>query len=213
MQVYMTEEEQLEVIKRWWRSYGSHVLLALSLVFLGIGIYRYWFWHQQKERVEASHVYEQLMNAVAQHDANSVQSFANLLMEDHKKSVYADAARLSLARQYVDENKLDKARDLLNTSVSVGKNEVLKEIALIRMARIEINEKKWDSALKTLSYVKYPAFSPVVQELRGDIFALTGETEKALKIYRDALNEIRLQGVQNSYLEMKASELAGFSKG
>ena len=93
----MTEEEQLESIKKWWKQYGNLVSILLLLILFSIAGYRYWSWHQAKLTQQASIAYEHMMVALSNQNNKTVRSYANELIHEHNGSVYADAAHMTLA--------------------------------------------------------------------------------------------------------------------
>ena len=101
MSVYMTEEEQLQAIKKWWLRYNTPILVLLSVVMLSVAGYRYWNWHHEKILTQASTVYERLMVSFSEHKNKEIRSYANQLIKEYGQTVYADAARMTLAKIYV----------------------------------------------------------------------------------------------------------------
>ena len=207
MSVYMTEEEQLESIKKWWKRYGNVVTLALSLVLFAVAGYRYLGWHQDKLTQQASIAYEQMMLAMSNHNVKAVKSYANELITDHAKSVYADVAHMTLAKIYISKNKLDKAHDELRLVADNSKMLSLKQIAKIRIARILTAEKSYANALTELSHIDDTTYLPVINELKGDIYGATGKFQEAMNSYKQAIDEIKNNGLGNLFLEMKTNEI------
>lgn len=212
MSVYMTEEEQLAVIKKWWRKYSTLITVILSCVLLGASGYRYWQWHQEKMTSQASNAYEYLMVAYSDHDNKRVRSYANQLITEHGSTVYADAARLILAKLYVARDNYDKATESLDYVAKNSRMKALKQVAAIRIARLLAAQKKYDKALSELSMIKDATYLPVVNELKGDIYAATGQYKLAIGSYRRAINDVRTQGMGNLYLEMKTNEMAALAE-
>lgn len=208
MSVYMTEEEQLEVIKKWWKRYGTMITIIISIVLLIIAGYRYMNWHDDKIKQQASIAYENMMIAFSNQNIKSVRSYANELINDYKHTVYADVAHMTLAKIYVGKNKLGKARDELHAVVSESKMNPLRQIAKIRIARLLAAEKAYTNALNELSVVEDNAYLPVINELKGDIYSAKGQYQDAIKSYRLAIDEVRTNGMGNLFLEMKTNELA-----
>lgn len=208
MSVYMTEEEQLESIKKWWKRHGNLVTVILSLILFGIAGYRYFMWHQDKLTQQASTAYEQMMLAVSNHNVKAVKSYANELTKEHSKSVYADVAHMTLAKIYVEKNKLDQAQNELKTVADNSKMLSLKQVAKIRIARILAAKKSYTEALNELSHVDDPTYLAVINELKGDIYGATGQYEEAMNSYKEAINEVKNNGMGNSFLEMKSNEVA-----
>ena len=212
MSVYMTEEEQLEAIKKWWARYSTLITVVLSLVLLGISGYKYWQWHQVKVNTQASNAYEHLMVAFSNHDNKAVKSYANQLINEYGQTVYAHAARLTMAKLYVSQDHYDKALETLKVVSNNSPLKALKQVARIRIARLLAAEKSFDDALTELTSVDDVAYLPVVNELKGDIFVATGQYKQAIVSYKEAITAVRTQGMGNLYLEMKTNELAALSQ-
>ncbi|OJY41007.1 MAG: hypothetical protein BGO90_04550 [Legionella sp. 40-6] len=208
MSVYMTEEEQLESIKKWWKRYGNMVTLALSIVLFVIAGYRYYGWYQEKKSQEASAAYEHMMISFSNKDIKSVKSYANELIKNYKHTVYADAAHLALAKVYVNKDKLQQARAELQEVKKQTKLSVFKDIASLRVARIYAAEKAYQEALTELSTITDATYKPVVNELKGDIYKAMGKYEEASSSYKQAIEEVKNNGMGNLFLEMKSNELA-----
>ncbi|CDZ78288.1 hypothetical protein BN59_02598 [Legionella massiliensis] len=208
MSVYMTEEEQLAAIKKWWNRHSNTLTVVLSLLLLTVAGFRYWNWHQEKIASQASTAYERLMVAFSNQDDKGIQSYANQLINDYGKTIYADAARLALAKQDVSNEKYDQAQQSLEYVAAHSKMPALKQIARIRVARLLASKKAYDKALTELTVVDDAAYKPVVNELKGDIYAATGQYQQAILAYKEAITEVRTNGMGNLFLEMKTNELA-----
>lgn len=208
MSVYMTEEEQLENIKKWWKRYGNIVTIIFSLILLCIAGYRYMHWHQDKLTQQASMTYENMMVAFSHQNIKAVRSYANELIKDYGNTVYADVAHMTLAKVYVSKNKLEQAKVELQSVAAKSNMTALKQIAKIRIARLLAAEKSYTDALKELSSVDDETYLPVINELKGDIYGATGQYEQAITSYRLAINEVKNNGMGNLFLEMKTNELA-----
>jgi len=208
MSVYMTEEEQLAAIKKWWNKYSNTLSVILSLILLLVAGYKYWNWHQEKIAVQASTAYERLMVAFSNQDEKGIQSYANQLIQDYGKTVYADAARLTLAKLNVANEKYDQAQESLEYVADHSKMPALKQVARLRVARLLAAKKSYDKALAELAVIDDTAYRPVVNELKGDIYNATGQYQQAIIAYKEAITEVRTHGMGNLFLEMKTNELA-----
>ena len=198
MSIYMTETEQLEAIKKWWKRYNNIITITLSIILLVIAGFKYWNWHQEKVNQQASTTYENLMLAFSNQDNKGVRGYANQLLKDYSDTVYSDAARLTYP----------KAKEELAYVANHSKMITLQQIAKIRLARLFTAEKSYDKALGELSEVESNAYMPVVNELRGDIYAATGQYQQAVVSYKKAITEAQAHGMGNLLLEMKTKEIA-----
>lgn len=210
MSVYMTEEEQLEAIKKWWQRYSTPILIILSLIMLAIAGYRYYSWHQEKVQMNASITYERMMLSFSNQNSADVTSFANDLIQHYPDHIYADVARLLLAKQKISNKHPAKAIQYLKNIVQHAKNPVIRQIARTRLARIQLADKHYDQALAVLAVSDDPTFEPVVAELTGDIYMQMGDGSKARAAYQKAIDLTSALELPNMFLEMKVNEvLAG----
>ena len=207
MSVYMTEEEQLETIKKWWQRYGNTITWCLTVVLLLIGAYRYYNWYHAKETQQASTAFERMITEFSNQNIKGVRSYANDLIKNHNHSVYADAAHMTMAKIYVSKDKLDKAANELQIVINQSKMSALKQIAKIRMARILTADKSYDKALNELNVVDDTVYLPVINELKGDIYSAKGQYQEAIKSYKLAMDEVKNKGMGNLFLEMKTNEI------
>ncbi len=211
MSIYMTEDEQIDAIKSWWKRYNSIIIVSFSLILLAISGVRYWNWHEEKVTQQASNTYEHLMMAFSNHDNKGVRGFAKQLTTDYAKTVYADAARLTLARLYAVNEKYPEAREQLDYVIAHAKVNALQQVARVRLARLLAADKSYTQALEELAQVDDAAYLPLVNELKGDIYAATSRYEQAVSFYRSATEEVQKKGMGNPFLEMKVNELAALT--
>lgn len=212
MSNYMTEEEQIESIKKWWKKHGNLITVVVSVVLLCIAGYRYWNWQQDKIRFQASMAYEQMIVAYANQDKKSVKAYANQLTSNYNKTIYADAAHLLKAKLFVEANKLKDAIDELNTVISSTNMPPIKQIAKLRLARILAASNNYDQALDELSKVDDQAYLSIIYELKGDVYTATGKLQDAAESYRMAMNASKTTGMGNAFLEMKSNEIASMTE-
>jgi len=212
MSVYMTEQEQLEAIKKWWKRYNSTITMTASIILLLFAGYKYWYWHQDKINQQASNTYEHLMVSLSNQDNKSVRSYANVLLKEYGSTVYADAARLTLAKLFVIQSKPQKAQEQLQQVATHSKMTALQQVAKIRLARLLLAEKSFDKALSELEQIADTAYMPAINETKGDIFAASGQYPEAIASYRKAITEAQTQGMGNLFLEMKTNELAALAQ-
>jgi predicted negative regulator of RcsB-dependent stress response len=206
--IYMTEEEQLEAVKDWWQRHQRWILTLISSVLLLVAGYRYWTWHTEKMTYQASEAYEQLMVATSNQEKQAIEAYAKALIKTYPKTVYGDAARLTLAKHWVSETKWEDAAHELEQVALYARMPALKQVARIRLVRLWIAEKAYDKALNYLEQTDTSMYKPLVDELKGDIYAATGRTNDAEALYREAKEEVKLRGIGNVFLDMKSNELA-----
>lgn len=208
MSTYITEEEQIEQIKRWWQKHGNTLSTLLLVVVACFAGYRYWHWHQQKIALQASSLYEQMLVAYTNQDSEGISARANSLITNFPKSVYGDAAHLTLAKMAAEKKSFKTASEHLQKVIAADHNAAFTQIAKLRLARILLTQKQYQPALQAIDLVSNNSYLPLVSELRGDIYTAMGKYAEAKSAYDQALNTSREQKLGNLFLEMKTNDVA-----
>src|SRR5580658_10162430 len=148
---YLTDDEQLEHVKRLAAEYGPWMI---SAVVIGLGLMyglRYYNSHQNDYALHASAQFGDMTSALQHNDRAQTRKLADGLIRDYPGSPYADQAKLIIARLYVDDGQDASAIPLLNQIMDNSKDTELRHIARLRLARVLIDSGKPDDALKTLA--------------------------------------------------------------
>lgn len=196
MEAYSTEEQQVEAIKDFLRSYGSYIIGGILLGLAIVAGYHFYMDHQQQVNEQLSTQY----SAALQDD--SLVNFA----KTNQGTVYSDLAALQLAKQNVDNGKLDEAENLLNMVVSSDKKEAgLHLLARLRLARVQVARGEVDAALTTLNYQWPEILKANAEAVKGDALAMKKDVDGAREAYQQAL--LGADPNQSSVLRMKLDNL------
>lgn len=180
MDVYSTEDEQVEFIKGFLKKYGVTILLAFVLFCAAHFSYDYWQEHKATYLVNASEKYYSLIAAdVSDQD---IRAITLELQTDYPDTIYASLASLVAAQKFVDADG-DKYLSWLADNGSVSE---LLALAKIRTALIKWNQGDIDSAMGKLDEVKESGFLAYASELKGDISVSTGNKQQAIDFYKQA---------------------------
>ncbi|MFM5353633.1 YfgM family protein [Aeromonas dhakensis] len=204
MEVYTTEEQQVEVIKNWWKENGTSVIAGTVIGLVGLFGWRYYNEHQQTTQEAASQAYNEMSAQLAKGDAAGFEQ-AQSFISDHKGDSYAELAALQLAAAAVKADKLDLAAEQL-TQVATSGDESIRPIAALRLARVLNDQGKADEALAQLGKINNDAFKAQVAEVRGDILQKQGKSEEARDAYQAAADAGGLQS--SAELKLKMDDLA-----
>lgn len=214
MEVYRTEQEQIEALKKYFAQYGSRTILAILAAIAIFFGYQAWKHSQQAARDTSSLYYNQLVEAVGSGESLSGENqkkfddaYANLLKE-YPKSIYASYAALHKAKIEVDKLEWDKAAQSLQWVVDAAVNKEMVALASLRLARVEFARGNIDQGLELLKRDPGP-FVAEFSELSGDMQLEKNEPEKALLEYKKAQAFIAESGsYTNRLLEMKIESLS-----
>ncbi|MBQ4800831.1 tetratricopeptide repeat protein [Pseudoalteromonas sp. MMG006] len=200
MDIYSTEEQQAEAIKRFFRENGLSLALG---VIVGLGGLYGWKAYNQNQITTAEQASDSYTKLV---ESDDVLSSADTFISENKDTNYATLAAFVAAKDAVEAQKLDVASEKLSWIVSNVENTELKAIAITRLARIQIAQTKYDDALSTLNAPLPEAFDANVAELKGDIYTEQGNAEQARTAYQAAVDAGGLTG--NPLLQIKLDDLA-----
>lgn len=219
MATHLTEEEQIEALKRWWSENWVTVVLPL---IVGVLLYVGWFWWQDYKETQAeiaSDKYDEIVSMMEDAAATEqgltdeqqveVISKAEALISAHGKTLYADMANLILGGLYVENNELDKAANFINRVVQSGANDGISLLARSRLAKVYLAQGRADEALMLVGQTDDPAYEGLFAEIRGDILLSKGEVAAANTAYKTALEKLGTQGLSRSgLLQTKISATA-----
>ena len=182
-----TEDEQVEQIKAWFKQNGLSMVLGVVIGVGGIGGYRYWQYFQETTAEQASAQFTKMVDAINSADDDSLETYANKLIEEYSSTEYALMAHLALAKQHVKDGEYELAEASLQQVIASAAQEPLAYLARTRLATVQLQKEQFDQALTTLS-IDFPGeFAASVDELRGDIYATQGNASEAANAYRNAL--------------------------
>ncbi|CAM7734066.1 MULTISPECIES: YfgM family protein [Atlantibacter] len=177
MEIYENENDQVDAVKRFFAENGK--ALAIGVV-LGIGAlvgWRYWTSHQAESAREASLAYQTAVTAISADKPQTLTAVEKFAAEN--QNTYGALASLEAAQQYVDKNDLAKAEANLQQGLKNTSDENLQALINLRLARIQVQQKQTDAALKTLDAIKGEGWVAIVADLRGEALLSKGDKQGA----------------------------------
>ena len=117
-----------------------------------------------------------------------------------------------MARIKADEGDLATAKLHLRYALDNAKQDEIKHVARLRLARVLHDEGKQDEALTLLNGVAPGTFEESYQELKGDIYVAKGDIEKARTAYTLALAAMSANERGRNFLQMKLDDLGKAAK-
>jgi predicted negative regulator of RcsB-dependent stress response len=204
-----TEEEQVEAIKSWWKENGRSLLIGIVVAVAAVVGWKGWQQKVETESANASIRYQNLVESMlalqaspdAEDQRATAQHLADTIREEHGDTGYASMAALLVARAAVDAGELEQALQELDWVVENGSSEELKQLALLRSARIQLARGEQQQAESLLTKTTDSYFPSLVNELKGDLFVAKGDKAQAHEAYVRALETASQQG--RPILEMK----------
>jgi len=123
------------------------------------------------------------------------------------KNTYGALASLELAQQYVQRDELEKASAQLQQGLAATSDENLKGMINIRLARIQVQLKQQDAALKTLDSVKGDGWAAIVADLRGEALLSKGDKQGARTAWENGVKN-NASPALSEMMQMKINNLS-----
>jgi len=213
---HLTDEEQLENLKRWWRENGLQSLLVVVLALGGWFGWQYWQERRQSLAEQASVLYNQMLSIEAEtaegtltpEQRASLTHLAVTLKDAYGRSQYGRYAALLMAKLAVADNDLEAAARELRWVFERADDPAMKLLARLRLARVESARGQYQQALDLLAVDSPGALAPAYAEVRGDILLRQGSIDAARSAYQTALATLSPEDVgTRAMLELKLGQV------
>jgi len=203
VEIYSSEEQQVEAIKRFWNEYGKAILGG---VVIGLAALYGWRYYQAEQRASAEALSGSYAQLIQQQSSNEewlaqAQSF----IAEQGSSNYAVFAALLAAKEAVNASNLPEAIKQLSWVQQNTTDASVKAIAQIRLARVQRETGDYAAALATLNQTVPASFAAQQAELKGDVLQASGDLPAAKAAYQQALAQA---GQNTQLLQIKLDELA-----
>ena len=224
---HITEEEQIEALKRWWEENGKQTMLGIALIVGGYFGWQAWTDHSEEQASAASLTYQEMLDnlvgltpgeTLAEDKQLAVGLLADKLKSEYSDTQYAVYAALTKAKLAVEAENLDGAVIELQWAMD-NADDVSKSIARLRLARVQAARGDLDAALQLVQGVDAGEMKSAFEEAKGDFYLEQGNTAAAYSAYQSAaatdssgdasvraLLQLKIGLVQPAQLEEPAAE-------
>lgn len=208
----LDEQERLDELKAWWKRWGNLVMIGLAVAVAAAAGWRYWQNRVVTQSLEAATVYEQLTQSLAANNAKGAREAGAMLIDQYKGTAYAPRAALLLAKLNVGAKELKSAQAQLEWAAANSKEPAVKDLARLRLAGMQLDQKQYDAVLKTLSASHSDAFAPRFDDLKGDVLLAQGKQDEARAAYQAAFGKMAKDNPYRNIVELKLDALGGEAK-
>lgn len=202
----LEEQEQLDELKAWWKTYGkmvSNTVLGLLAVYVA---YQGWQYYQGKQSVGASTEF-QALQTIDQKDQKAIQAKAAEIMEGYASTPYAGRAAVIAAKSNYAAKDIKSAKTQLEWAAKNAKESAVSAIATLQLANILAEEKDYEGALKLLDAKHDAGFDGLFSDLKGDVLVALGKKDEAKAAYEHALTTLNAQGKYHVLTQQKLESL------
>ncbi len=195
-----TEDEQVEQIKKWWKSNGRQIIAGAVIGLAGIWGWNSYSSYQDQQLLEARALY---LNYAS--DSSNAGAYEKL-SEDFANSSYTDQATLLMAKNLFDEGNYSEALNLIEP-LTEHSNSMISSSAILRLASIYLQTSQHDKALTLLEPYSDESFGGLVHNLMGDIYLDIGNKTKAQEHYSKALDAVTENSNLGQLIQIKLDDL------
>ncbi|WP_157982830.1 YfgM family protein [Aliidiomarina minuta] len=183
------EDQQVEQIKKFLREYGIWIGAGIVIGLGSLFSWRAWQASTIDDQHQRTAAYEQVSERLQRGADDETMQLADQLLNEMDDTSYAVVTRLQLAQQAVRDGELERAADILYKAHEQAGEPVVKAMALVRLARVQMSLGEHDAALTTLQQDVPQSFKGQVAEVRGDVYLAQGNHGEARSAYQTAINE------------------------
>ena len=209
MEVYQTEDQQVESMKQWWAKNARGTIVAL---IAGLGIIlggRAWVDYKDAQSDAASVLYQSMLTAMKDGKPDAALEQGARILGQYDSTPYATLAALASAKVKLEQGDTATARTHLQWVLDHGKPQEMVNIARLRMARVLMDSGEAQQALTLLGSEPPAGFVVAYKELEGDLYRALGQTDNARSAYRSAMAALTAQARNRAELQMKLDDVGG----
>jgi predicted negative regulator of RcsB-dependent stress response len=203
----LDEQEQIENLKAWWKTYGTYVVLAVTAFALTVLSIQGWRYYTAQQAQRAASLYVQLDQAQTAQDFKRVRDIAAQIVDRYPRTHYAGMAALAAAHASFATGEMDEARRHLQWAAERAREAEMRDVARLRLAGVLLDRKQHEEALKVLAMAQSNAYGPLFADARGDVLAASGQPAEARAAYQSALEKSDPQSAYRRVIEVKLDAL------
>ena len=205
MEIYQTEEQQVEAIKSYWQQNGNTIIAGIALGFAGFIGFNLYQDNQFEQEVAVSDSYQTLIEQSSK-DAEAFTANGEKFISENGKNSYVSLTALALAKESASHKDWPQVQKQLTTAIESAPTDGIKAIASLRLARVQVQLEQYSDALATLNSNLPESFTAAIEEIKGDAYLQQGKNDLARNAYQAA---IAADGIATSpSLQIKLDDLA-----
>ena len=206
MDEFLSEKEQIQQMRAWWRDNSWYLIGGLVVGVLSLFGWNRFNAFEESQAVAASAVYVDLREAVFDDALGDARNYLEQLRESYPGSPYTDQGGLLIAVMRMDAGQMEGAGEDLRFVMDETSDPELSMISRLRLARVLMHQEAYPDALAILD-VDPGFFSGRFNEVRGDVYVALSDPESARNAYNAALTAQVSDQVDRNLVQIKLESL------
>jgi predicted negative regulator of RcsB-dependent stress response len=204
---YLSDKEQVERLRTWWRDNGWFVIGGVALGFLALFGWQQYGEYRNSQAEAAAAIYQSLKQATETKNEVEATTLLAQLRSEYPSSAYTSQAGLLVASSLLVAAPERAAEELRKVMDEGGGDPELAMIARLRLARVLAYQEKYDEALALLAVEAPGQFAGRMNEVKGDIQAALGRVDEARAAYLAAMVADGSELLDRNFVQMKLNDL------
>jgi predicted negative regulator of RcsB-dependent stress response len=206
---YLSDNEQVERLRTWWRENGWFVIGGVALGFLALFGWRQYQAYTSGQAEAAAALYSQVRQATEAKNEVEATALLAQLRSQYPSSAYTPQAGLLVASSLLVAAPDRAAEELRKVMEESDDDPELAMIARLRLARVLAYREQYDEALSLLAVSEPGQFAGRLNEVKGDIQTALGRVDEARAAYLAAMVADGSELLDRNFLQMKLNDLPG----
>jgi len=204
----LSDDEQSERLKAWWKENGTSVIAGTVLgIAIIVGV-NYWRSYQADQAETAAALYDELLSQ----RGGAAADAGRKLIDEYAGTPYAGKAALMLAKLAFEDGDAEQAAQHLEWAMSEAADPADRDVARLRLVRVALSGGDAGRAGALLADMDSGGYESEYRELLGDIAMARGEPAAARDEYEAALATLPQQSGFATMLNRKLDAAIGASK-
>lgn len=204
MSDYLTDEEQVDRLKKLWKDYGITVVVALVVGLGGVVGWDYLKSYQSGQAQAAADLYNSYLEAAALGEPTML--FIEELEDAHGGSAYLSLALLREAKSAIDAGNFEAARESLSEALDVADGTPLADMIALRKAKTEFELGEYEAVLTSLQLIETSGYRWQALMLKGDVHFLEDQLDAARDAYQAAKDHLP-SGFESDVVDMRLASV------
>lgn len=203
----LDEHEQSELVRKWMRDNVASIFVGIGLGLLVIFGYFQWQTHRARQNAQAASEFQSFGAAVGAKNDDAAKTALDRIQKEHADSTYAVIAAIRWSEGAIARKDMAAAEQSLQWAYDHARNDAVKGVAGLNLARVKFGADKTDDALKLLDSMPVGGYAAAIAELRGDILLAQGKRDEARTAYQASIDALDASAPNRQSIEMKRDDL------
>jgi len=203
----LEEQEQLDELKHFWKSWGDLITWLLIAVLGGYAAWMGWQSWSAKQAAQSAALYDTVERAALANDTALLDRSLADIKDKFSGTTYAQQAALLAARVYHDKERKADAKTQLAWVIEQASDEGYRALARLRLAGLLMDDKAYTEARQQLTAAAPEAFAPLMSDRLGDLALLQSQTEEATQHYKKAWKGLEANAEYRRLVAVKLAAL------